>query len=234
MGCVCRQLSGGRLVLTDVCIGGLSLFAGLNPDDLAQVMNLVHRRLLAPGQHVFHAGDLADQMFLIKAGKVKLTKVTEDGNEITLDIRKAGDFLGESMLSDSQWFPVSAVCLEETLTCGFTREGFERLVVTYPAIGLQVIRNLSQQMDRLSTRLGTLGYTTLEERLYQVLVSVAREYGTHTCSGYEIAFPLTHEELGFLVGAHRVSITRAMKALSDTGRVVRQGRSVVVRMAGAG
>ena len=228
MECVCRKLSGGRLDVTQVCVGRLPLFEGLSPDELAHVMSGVTRHLFAPGQFIFHAGDPADQMFLLKAGRVKLTKVTEEGNEITLDIRKAGDFLGESMLSESSEFPVSAVCMEETGTCGFTRAGFERLVMTYPGVGLQVMKNLSRQMDRLSVRLGSMSYTTLEERLYQVLANVAREYGTRSGKGYAIAFPLTHEELGFLVGAHRVSITKAMKALSETGRVSRQGRTVVV------
>lgn len=40
-------------------------------------------------------------MFLIKGGRVKLTKVLEDGNELTLDIRKAGDFVGENMCARS-------------------------------------------------------------------------------------------------------------------------------------
>ncbi len=43
-----------------------------------------------------------------------------------------------------------------------------------------------------------------------------------------IDFPLTHEELGFLVGAHRVSITRAMKVLKESGKVVREGKTLIL------
>ena len=43
-----------------------------------------------------------------------------------------------------------------------------------------------------------------------------------------IQFPLTHEELGFLVGAHRVSITKAMKALKEGGRIVQEGRTLIL------
>ncbi len=41
-------------------------------------------------------------LFLIKAGRVKLAKLSEDGAEITLDIRKAGDFIGETVLSETR------------------------------------------------------------------------------------------------------------------------------------
>lgn len=83
----------------------------------------------------------ADRMFLIKAGRVRLTKVQEDGHEITLDLRKPGDFLGEQMLSEEADYPVSAVCMERTLIRGISRKRFEALVRERPDVGLQVIQN---------------------------------------------------------------------------------------------
>ncbi len=49
------------------------------------------------GQTLFLQGDSADEVFLIKGGRIKLIKVLEDGTELMLDIRKAGDFVGENM-----------------------------------------------------------------------------------------------------------------------------------------
>jgi CRP/FNR family transcriptional regulator len=167
-------------------------------------------------------------MFLIKAGRVKLSKFTEDGDEITLDIRKAGDFLGESMLLEDTEYPLTAVCLEDTLICGFTKQDFEKLVLDYPSIGLQVIKNLSKRIDWLTSRVGSLSFSTLEDLLYNVLVQVAREHGSRSQKGYAIQFPLTHEELGFLVGAHRVSITRAMKALKKSGKIIKEGKTLIL------
>ncbi len=71
-------------------------------------------------------------MYLIKMGAVKLWKVTEEGRVLTLDIRKAGDLFGESVLLETSEYPVSATCLEQTLTCGIDRRTFERLVTEYP------------------------------------------------------------------------------------------------------
>ncbi|GBC60773.1 Crp/Fnr family transcriptional regulator [Desulfonema ishimotonii] len=51
-----------------------------------------------------------------------------------------------------------------------------------------------------------------------MLTSVAKEHGTFGPKGTVIRFPLTHEDLEFLTGAHRVSITRAMKALKKNGQ----------------
>ena len=118
---------------------------------------------------MFTQGDPANQMFLLKAGRVKLGKITEEGNEITLDIRKAGDFLGESMLIEDADYPLTALCLEDTLTCGFTKAAFEKLILENPNIGLQVIKNLSKRIGWLTERVGSFSLTNLEDRLYQVL-----------------------------------------------------------------
>ena len=226
--CLCQQLAGGRMDLSPVCLGSLWVFANLSPPEMQALAQAAERRRYQKGETIFAQGEPARRMFLLKAGRVKLCKVTAEGNELILDLRAGGDFLGEGMLTSEEEFPLSAVCLEETLTCGFSREGFESLVLSHPNIGLQVIRNLSQRIDSLTQRVGSMSATHLEERLHQVLWQVAREHGRPAGAGRELAMPFTHEELSFLVGAHRVSITRAMKALREAGRVVQRGKSLVV------
>ena len=61
-----------------------------------------------------------------------------------------------------------------------------------------------------------------------MLLTVAEQVGTKTEGGWNIAFPLTHEEIGFLVGAHRVSITKAIKKLKDAGRIRSKGKYLFV------
>jgi len=167
-------------------------------------------------------------MFLIKGGRVKLSKFFEDGQEITLDIRKPGDFVGESMFSEKLRYPVTAICLEDTLTCGFNRQQFERLITAYPNIGLRIIQNLSERITWLTDRVGDLAISNIEERLYSVLSNVAKEHGSTSSRGLIIQFPLTHEDLSFLTGAHRVSITRAMKALKNAGKIIHDGKTLIL------
>lgn len=227
-GCLCEKELGGRLRAAPACIGHLWLFAELKPEELGALVAATQRRFHRRGEEVFSQGKPARKMFLIKSGRVKLSKLTEAGDEITLDIRKAGDFLGENLLLEDTFYPLTATCLEETFICGFDKPGFEKLVLENPNIGLQVIKNLSKRIDWLTSRVGSLSLTNLEDRLYNVLVNVAKEHGIENHKGYTIQFPLTHEELSFLVGAHRVSITRAMKSLKESGKIIQEGRTLIV------
>ena len=136
--------------------------------------------------------------------------------------------MGEYIFSEDFDYPVSAWCMEETLVCNFSKELFESLILDHPRIGLQIIRNLSTRIAHLTDRLGAMSQSHLEERLYRVLLNVARNHGEKRREGYVIKFPLTHEDLGFLIGAHRVSITRVMKKLRDSGRVLQTGKTLMI------
>jgi CRP/FNR family transcriptional regulator len=231
MGCICEEHIGQGLVVAADCIGHLWVFNNLQPEELGALVQAARRQVYKKGQNIFSQGDPANKMFLIKAGRVKLGKLSEEGDEVTLDIRKAGDFLGEGMLIEAGDYPLTATCLEETLMCGFTKDGFEKLVLENPNIGLQVIKNLSKRIDWLTSRVGSLSLTNLEDRLYHVLANVAQEHAVRSQKGFVIQFPLTHEELSFLVGAHRVSITRALKSLKESGRIIQEGKILILSLA---
>ena len=224
MPCLCETIAGPGADLSPVCIGHLWVFQDLPPAEVEALALAAVRRKYKKGEAIFMQGDPARQMVLIKAGRVKLSKITENGSEITLDIRKAGDFLGENMLSEDIDYPLSAHCMEETLACGFAKERFEHLILEHPNIGLQVIKNLSRRIAWLTDHVGSMSLTNLEDRLYRVLVSVAQEHGLENREGLVIQFPLTHEDLSFLIGAHRVSVTRALKNLREAGKIIQEGK----------
>jgi CRP-like cAMP-binding protein len=143
MSCLCEKLKPKDGEWSQICIGQLWVFEGLRQAEVEAVVRGALRQRYQVGQSVFMQGDTAKQISLIKAGRVKLSKL-------------------------------------------------------------------------------------LEERLYRVLLNVAREHGEKKEEGYVIQFPLTHEDLGFLIGAHRVSITRVMKRLKDSGKILQMGRKLVL------
>ncbi len=215
--------------LDPACIADFWIFQNLEQADIEALIRHTQAESFSSGQMIFKQGETTNRILIIKSGRIRLWKVTEEGNEITLDIRKSGDILGESVFSHDGFIPVNATCLEETYTCGLTRGGFEKLVLSNPNIGLQVIKNLSQRIDWLTSRVGDMSYSNLEERLYRILAAVAQEHGMKSDKGLILPMPLTHEDLSFLVGAHRVSISRAMKALHNSGQVIRDGKFLIVR-----
>jgi len=200
----------------------------LSEEEIHFLSQRAARRDFQSGEAVFLQGDPASSLFFIRAGRIKLSKVLEDGSEILLDIRGAGDFIGECIFSQAgPEAPASAWCMEPSSLSEFTQALFEQIARERPEIGIQVIRRLGRQIASLTNRVGSMSIPRLEDRLYRVLADLAQEHGTREERGCRIGFPVTHEELSFLVGAHRVSITRALKSLKDTGYIVQEGRTML-------
>jgi len=142
--------------------------------------------------------------------------------------------VGEEAFSRRVDYPLTAWAMEETMTCGFGVSDFNRLILDNPDLGLKLIRNMSNRILSLNSRLGSATAGNLEDRVFRVLSNIASEHGRKTSRGYSIAFPLTHEDLSYLVGAHRVSITKALKRLRSIGKVVKEDNRFIVPEALAG
>lgn len=228
MASVCQQLARVDAILSPFSIGNLWVFQNLQQPEVEALVRAGHRRQFKKGQTFYMQGTSGDELFLIMAGGVKLVKLGAEGQELILDIRRAGDFLGEHVLNRELDYPLTATCLERTLAWGFSREAFEKLIREHPDIGVEVVRNLSRRIGWLTSQAEMLATANLEERVYRALSWVAREYGVKEQKRTIIQFPLTHEELSCLVGAHRVSVTRALKNLKDTGRIAQQGKTLIL------
>jgi len=228
MKCDCRDLRKSDVLTTEKCFKDMWIFDELDKDQLKKVECVGLNRSIKKGTLVFMQGECANEMFLIKYGRIKLYKIHEDGSEAILDFRKAGDIIGENIFSGEADYPLSAWALEDTVICGFNINSFNELMIKHPDIGLSVIRSMSNKISSITDRLDNMSEKSLDQRLYNVLLNVAKDHGTKGSKGMALKFSLTHEELGFLASAHRVSITKAMKSLIDCGKIIKNGKVLIL------
>ncbi len=228
MKCSCDDLVPRDSPVSSACVKDLTIFDGVDDDDFERFRGIGVRRVFRHGETLFVQGGPIGEIFVIKAGRIRLSKVLEDGTEITLDFRKPGDLVGEEAFSRPGNYPLTAWAMEETMTCGFRVSDFNRLILDNPDLGLKLIGNMSQRILSLNSRLENAASGNLEDRVFRILSAIASEHGRKTSKGYSITFPLTHEELSYLVGAHRVSITRALKRLRSTGKVIKEDNRFIL------
>ncbi len=228
MPCICNTPQNTSAHTTDKCFKDLWLFETFTESQMQEVKKIGLKKTITKGKSIFAQGRPANELFLIKSGMIRLSKINEDGSELTLDFRKAGDVVGENSLSGEMDYPLSAWAMEDTVTCGFNIDSFNKLILSNPAIGLNVIKSMSIKMSSMTGRLESMSENSLENRLHSVLSLVAKEHGTKIDDGFVLNFPITHEELGFLVNAHRVSITKAMKSLIDCGKIIKDGKKITL------
>ncbi len=75
MECLCEKLAGDLMEIAPVCIGHLWIFKNLKEEELKALSDSAIRKKLSKGESLFLQGDPAKEMFLIKGGRIKLSKI---------------------------------------------------------------------------------------------------------------------------------------------------------------
>jgi CRP-like cAMP-binding protein len=121
----------------------ISLFQGMKSQDLRALSERTAVRTLGADEVLIRQGDPADALYAILRGRVKVYLVEANGKECVLDVRSAGQYLGEMMLDDnprSAWVKTIEPCEVAVLP----RTEFKALLLQNPEIALHMICNLIQ------------------------------------------------------------------------------------------
>ncbi len=127
-----------------------SLFSGLSDEMLEALAKGTATRKLAPGDILMKKGDLADSLFIINEGWVKIVTVDSKGDELIINKCGPGEVIGEMALLDSGPRSASVVALENSEALELKNDVFQDVLDNHPEISLAIIRSYSNRL-RFST-----------------------------------------------------------------------------------
>ncbi|MCK4585687.1 Crp/Fnr family transcriptional regulator [candidate division WOR-3 bacterium] len=152
---------------------------------------------LNTGEVLFKDGDRGDEMYLIKSGKIRISKSAGEV-EKTLAVLKEGDFFGEMSVIDGSPRSATATAIEPAELVIFDREVFMNQVRENPLIEY-VLHTLIRRLRDADEQIKFLLIKNEEKRLIAMFLTKARE-GTQTDKGTLIDFSFSYENLADLVG----------------------------------
>jgi CRP/FNR family cyclic AMP-dependent transcriptional regulator len=176
---------------------------------------------------LFHAGDPADSIFVIRSGHVAIRIVTEHGDNVTLAVLGPGDVFGElALLSPDNRRSATATALEETATSTLTRAQLSRPRGDPHAVEALLIHLLSNQVHRLTGQLVDALYVPVRHRVARVLLDLCPQYDQ---GSPRVTMLVTQDDIAGLTGAGRPTVNQVLRALEDAGAIeLRRGRIDVI------
>ena len=131
------------------------LFALLDDEETAVLAGQVEVKKFAARQRIYKIGDPGGRAYVMVSGKVRLTTVDEDLQEVVIDEPVKGEFFGLASMLDQTPHQTSAIALEETVCLEVDRHDIAVLLETKPLAGMDMLTTLgrhyhgSQQLVRL-------------------------------------------------------------------------------------
>lgn len=199
------------------------------PSDVAAALaEVVEMKEIRRRQVIYLPGDPGNAVYLVNGGRVKVSKVTRDGKELTLAYRGPGEIFGEACLIDGGPREEMAEAMENALITEIQRAEFERLLQTQPMLGYRMTKVLAQRRREVEAKIENLVFKDVNSKLAELLLRLATEYGVDDARGTLVALKITHQEMANLIGSTRETVSLTLAQFKRKGLIQTEGRKVIV------
>jgi CRP/FNR family cyclic AMP-dependent transcriptional regulator len=121
------------------------LFALLDDEEMAVLAGQVELKKFAPRQRIYKTGDRDGQAYVMVSGRVRITTVDEDHQEVVVDEPADGEFFGFASMLEQTPHQTDAVALEETSCLEVHRDDIAVLLHRKPMAGMDMLTVLGRQ-----------------------------------------------------------------------------------------
>jgi CRP/FNR family cyclic AMP-dependent transcriptional regulator len=176
----------------------------------------------AKNQKIFNQGEIADTVFFIQKGKVKITVLSEHGKEAVVGIFAAGQFFGEACLDGVGLRTATSQAMEDCLITSITRTAMLAILGAEPKFSAFFLAYLLSRNSRIEDDLIDQLFNSSERRLARLLLLLA-DFGKDGGAA-PIAVTLSQETLAEMIGTTRSRVSFFMNKFRKKGLISYNGK----------
>jgi len=207
----------------------LSLFEGLFPQAIDAILHLSGARKVEEGAYFFMQEDNAERLYVLVEGRVKLGLVSQDGQQIILNVLGPWHAFGAESAIPGAVYPVSAQAVLACTALGWEKAVLQRVMTKYPQITSNLMRHMSKQIVEAQDRIRELTLERVERRVARLLLRLARQVGKKTDDGVLIDLPISRQDMAEMSGTTLYSVSRILSQWERNGLIDAGREKVIVR-----
>lgn len=209
------------------------LFCNL-PSATLQKLNEIKSTAVYPrSAMLFIEGQQPRGVFVLCAGKVKLSTSSKEGKTIITKLSDPGDVLGLNATISNRPYEVTAEMVEAGQANFIARDAFLQFLREHGEVAVRVAEQLSQNYYTAYEEIRTLGLTTSPaEKFAKLLLSWSVE-SKDTGKQPQIRMTLTHEEIAEMIGTTRETVSRLFSEFKKKQLLQVKGATLTIRDKGA-
>jgi len=197
----------------------IPIFSCLLPDEITRLHQIITEKIFKKNSIILMEDDSKNFMYVVFSGKIKVVRITADGKEQILVIRKRGDFFGEMTLLDGKSQPATIVAMEDAEVGLISKADFEEYFMKDATVLKHIISMLCERLRESWIMLRVLGLPDAETRVRAVLAHISSVYGIKDVRGIMIPFKLTHKEIADFAALARETVSRLLTRLCQSGEI---------------
>ena len=207
----------------------VDIFEPLSPEELEEIGRRAPDVHLEEGRIFVAPWDTGERLYVLKRGRVQVYQLAPDGEEITLSVVEGGNIFGQMALTGQYLSGVYVRAMTPSVVCSLTRKDLEQIILNHPEVGLRLVRHLSRQLREAEVQMADLVHKGVPARLASLILRLIKSEGVMTKEGIMVPTNYTQEQLGTMIGAKRVAVTRAFNLLRQEGAVQVKQRQIHIK-----
>ena len=199
------------------------IFSELKDDTLEQIATIGIKKIFKKDSVVLLEHETGSALFVISNGKVKISRVSDDGKEVILAILGESDFFGEMAILDGLTRSANVTATEDSEIFIIQRNDFLELLKTHPEVAISLLKELTQRLRAADMKIKSLSLKDAEGKVATVLLQLADDLGRIKQGAVEIEkLPFQHD-LANMAGTSRETISRTLHSFAKKGLVEIEG-----------
>ena len=199
----------------ELCASKVPIFENLNDEELLEIVKTINHKEYIKGDIIFTEGNVANTLYFINEGKIKLYKYTKDGKEQILHILSEGDFFGELDLIKPSEYGFNSKAIISSKICTLTKDEMKDIMMRNPVIGIKVLETVGERLSKVENLVQNLATNDVDSRMAYLLTNLIEEYGESIEKNISIKLPLSREDMASFIGVTRETISRKLKKFED-------------------
>jgi CRP-like cAMP-binding protein len=210
-------------------LAGTKLFGSLGDTDRQTIAKQMRPVSYDNGQMIFARGDEGSDIYLLTAGRVRLSVFSNEGRELAFLNAGPGEVFGEIAALDGGVRTADARALSAVKAMALSRASLKRLIETTPAISDAAVRFLCARLRTTNDVFEAVALHSIEVRLARFLLSAMKFRGIEPRDGKAtIDLGMSQIEIALLIGASRPKVNLALQALEADAALKRDGNGLIL------
>lgn len=207
----------------------LPVFEKLSDSDLDGLLARATLRRVHIGEAVFEQGQKATQFYLLLHGRLKVTQVTADGQQIIVRMVHPGDIFGFARALQRDDYPGTPTAAADSVVICWPADIWSLFVEQNPHLAVNAMQTIGQRLQEAHTRIREMATQKVERRVAHAMLRLIEQAGKQEGTGTRIDFPISRQDIAEMTGTTLHTVSRILSAWETKGLVKGGRQKLLVR-----
>ncbi|PCJ27899.1 MAG: Crp/Fnr family transcriptional regulator [Flavobacteriales bacterium] len=202
------------------------IFGCLPNNELEKLSAHKNKNYFKKGQVIFYEGNHSHGIYCVYKGKVKISKLGDEGKDQIVRFASEGELLGYRSALSNEPYKATATAMEDCYICYIPKEKFKE-VLSNKNFSMEIIQLLTNDLKNSEENLLNISQKAVKERIAETLINLMKRFGLES-DGKTLSITLTRREIGDIAGTTTETTIRTLSIFMKEGSIKLNGKNILI------